>query len=142
MSPETIRSLNQLLALHSRSFPSYLRWARPYVPAGREEAMQAINDVAAGQDDIVQRVTRMLNDAEALTRSGEYPMEYTDVHDLEIGYLLRMACAYQQQDIAALEGLVEKLQLAPAARTLAEEALGMARGHLETLTEAAAAAAS
>jgi hypothetical protein len=37
--------------------------------------------------------------------------------------------------VAAIEQLVERLQTAPAAKAIAEEALGMAKGHLDTLRE-------
>jgi hypothetical protein len=42
---------------------------------------------------------------------------------------------YQEQDVATIGQLVERLQTAPAARALAEESLGMAKGHLDTLRE-------
>jgi hypothetical protein len=142
MSPDAIRSLNRLLALHSRSFPSYLQWSRPHVPSGREDAMQTLSDVAASHAAMSRRITQMLVDAEALPLPGEYPMDYTDSHDLDVDYLLRLSAAYQRQDIEAIEAIVESLRQAPAARAIAEEALGMARGHLETLTAATSAAAA
>jgi hypothetical protein len=46
-----------------------------------------------------------------------------------------MAIAYQQQDIAEIEQCVDALRLAPMAHALAEEALGMAKGQLESLRE-------
>ena len=96
--------------------------------------MQTLSDVAASHEAMARRITQMLVDADALPLPGEYPMEYTDSHDLDVDYLLRLPAAYQRQDIDAIESIVESLRLAPAARALAEEALGMARGHLETLT--------
>ena len=77
----------------------------------------------------------MLVDAEAPTRSGEFPMDYTDKHDLGIDFLINSAIEYQQQDIVSIDNLVEKLQVAPAAKALAQEALGMAKGHLDSLQE-------
>jgi hypothetical protein len=64
-------------------------------------------------------------------------MEFTDLHDLDIDYVILTAVRYQEQDVAAIEQLVERLQTAPAARALAEESLGMAKGHLDTLREQA-----
>ena len=52
---------------------------------------------------------------------------------------MQEAIDYQKQDIADLEQCVDALRLAPAAQSLAAEALGMAKGHLESLRRAGAA---
>ena len=54
-------------------------------------------------------------------------MEYTDLHDLDIDFLLRAATKYQEQDINSIAEIADKLHLVPAAQSLAEEALGMAK---------------
>ena len=77
----------------------------------------------------------MLIDIDQVPHRGDFPMSFTDKHDLSIDYLLNIACAYHQQDIAALNLLVEQLQQTPAAKALAEETLGMAKGHLDALRE-------
>ena len=77
----------------------------------------------------------MLIDAQAPPRFGEFPMEYTDLHDLDIDYLIRFAVDYQQQDIASIGEIVDQLRLAPAAQSLAEEVSGMTKGHLDSLLE-------
>ena len=127
--------LQQLLALLQRSFPQYLMYSRPYVPAGRANIMETFDSIVADQEVLAERVSRMLIDAECPPRSGEFPMEYTDLHDLDIDFLVGSAIAYQHQDIDTLQQLVEQLQQAPAAKSLAEEALGMAKGHLDSLKE-------
>ncbi|RIK87290.1 MAG: hypothetical protein DCC67_02065 [Planctomycetota bacterium] len=137
MKADAIHWLNRLLAIHCKSFPQYLQWSRPHVPAGRGEELEAIRAIAADQDALADRISRMIIDADALPRSGEFPMEFTDMHDLDIDYLIRAAVGYQQQDVKVIERLVERLETAPAARAIAEEALGMAKGHLETLRELA-----
>ena len=135
MKPESIHLLNRLLAILCRSFPQYLKWARPYVPSNRREVLDAIDGIVEGQDSITERISRMIVDADALPRTGEFPMEFTDMHDLNIDYLLGAAVEYQRQDIAAISELVDQLRTTPAAKAVAEEALGMARGHLDTLVE-------
>jgi hypothetical protein len=135
MKADTIYWLNRLLAIHCKSFPQYLRWSRPYVPAGRGEELEAILAIAQDQDVMAERISRMIIDGDALPRSGEFPMEFTDLHDLDIDYLLRLAVRYQEQDVTAIQQLVDRLQTAPAAKALAEEALGMSKGHLDTLRE-------
>jgi hypothetical protein len=136
MKPDPVHLLNQLLAIHCRSFPQYLRWSRPYVPPGREEEFEAVQAIAVDQDAMASRASRMIIDAGALPRTGEFPMEFTDLHDLHIDFLMLAGVRYQEQDVATIEQLVDRLQTAPAAKAFAEEALGMAKGHLDTLREA------
>jgi hypothetical protein len=135
MKADTIYWLNRLLAIHCKSFPQYLRWSRPHVPPGRGDELAALEAVAIDQDVMGDRISRMIVDGDALPRSGEFPMEFTDLHDLDIDYLLRLAVRYQQQDVTAIQELVERLHTAPAAKAIAEESLGMAKGHLDTLRE-------
>jgi bacterioferritin (cytochrome b1) len=136
-SPETIDVLNRVLTILWRSFPQYLRYARPYLPPGSEHVVEMFAEIAAGQDALAERVHELILQSGALPDVAPFPMEFTDTHDLDIDYLIREAIGYQKQDIANLKQCAESLQLAPAAKTLAEEALGMAKGHLESLEELA-----
>jgi hypothetical protein len=74
-------------------------------------------------------------DQKELARTGEFPMEFTDLHDLDIDFLIDRAMVYQRQDIELVGQLLHQLQLSPAAKSLAEETLGMAKGHLQSLQE-------
>jgi bacterioferritin (cytochrome b1) len=141
-SPETIDLLNRVLTNLRRSFPQYLRYARPYIPAGDERAVETFHEIADGQDTLSERVNELIVKSGALPQVAAFPMEFTDTHDLDLDYLIREAIGYQRQDIADLKACAESLQLAPAARSLVEEALGMAKGHLESLEELAGARAT
>lgn len=127
--------LDQLLGIAAKSFPQYLRYSRPYVPPGREDVMETLHAIVSDQDVLADRISQMIIDAGAPLRTGEFPMEYTDTHDLGIDYQIASAIDYQRQDIALIERLVDKLTPFPAAGSLAEESLGMAKGHLESLQE-------
>jgi hypothetical protein len=134
-SPDTIDVLNRVLVTQLRSFPQYLKFARPYVPMGREAVMETIDEIVAGQDALAARVAQQITDSGSLPDSGDFPIEFTDTHDLAIDYLVQEAIGYQKQDIAELAECVDALRLAPAAQSLAAEALGMAKGYLESLQE-------
>jgi hypothetical protein len=134
-SPDTIDVLNRGLAILRRSFPQYLKFARPYIPAGRENVMVTIDEIVAGQDALAARVAEQIFESGALPDYGKFPIEFTDTHDLDVDYLVEEAIGYQRQDIADLAQCVDELRLSPAAQTLAAEALGMAKGHLESLEE-------
>jgi hypothetical protein len=136
-SSDTIEILNRVLVLVMRSFPQYLRYAKPYIPPGREKVLETINDIVLSQDRLADRIGRYISDSGGLPDPGRFPVELTDTHDLAIDFLIREAIAYQREDIANFEQCVEALRLTPAAESLAAEALGMAKGHLESLQELA-----
>jgi bacterioferritin (cytochrome b1) len=137
MTNEAIHLLNRLLAIHERSFVQYLAYARPYVPPGREDLLEALAAMDNDQDVMAARISHMIIDGGGLPRSGEFPMEFTDMHDLSVDFLLQAAVQYQRYDVEAIGEIVDRLTTEPAARSVAEEALGMAKGHLDTLRELA-----
>jgi hypothetical protein len=135
MNVETLGLLNRLLAIHERSFVQYLAYATPFVPAGKEELLDALAVIDNDQDVIARRISSMIVDGGGLPRSSGFPMEFTDLHDLDVDFLLQAAVRYQEYDIQAIGEIVSRLQQEPAARAIAEEALGMAKGHLDALRE-------
>jgi hypothetical protein len=134
-SPDTIEILNRVLVLVTRSYAQYLRYARPYIPAGREDVLETIREIVTAQEMLAERIGRYILESGGLPDPGRFPIELTDTHDLAIDFLVREAIRYQRQDIANLQQCVDALRLAPAAQSLAAEALGMAKGHLESLQE-------
>ncbi len=132
-SPDTIDTLNRVLEILERSFPQYLRWARPYIPPGREKIMQTIGAIVAGEDALAERVSQQVFESGGLPDHGDFPIEFTDTHDLGIDFLVDEAIDCLKQDIADLQECVDTLRLAPSAQSLASEALGMTKGHLELL---------
>jgi hypothetical protein len=132
-SVDTIDTLNRVLEILERSFPQYLRWARPYIPAGRTNIMETIETIVAGQDTLAERVSQHVFESGGLPDHGDFPIEFTDTHDLDIDFLIAEAIDCLKQDIGELDGCVDTLRLSPAAQSLASEALGMTKGHLELL---------
>ncbi len=127
--------LDRLLGLLLRSFPQYLTYVRPYIPAGCGDLPLLFDDIQVDQTLLAMRVREQLDRLGALPSIGEFPMDFTDAHDLSIEYLVAQAIRYQQQDIQTLRQISQSLQLAPTAKALVDEALGMAHGHLESLEE-------
>lgn len=135
MTSETLDKLNQLLAILKNSFPQYLQYSRPYVPPGRGETLEALAAIALDQQSLADRVSRIVYEGGDLPQAGEFPIEFTDMHDLSVDFLVNATIFYQQQDVEAIARLVDQLQTAPAAKAIAEEALGLAKGHLDALRE-------
>ena len=130
---DSIAALNRVLATVLRSFPQYLRWSRPWVPPGHERVLEALERIVSEQDAMAERAFDAIDDLGGLPDTGEFPMEFTDTHDLSIDYMLREAVGYGQQDVAALGvGRGHQEHDAPG-RAARERAPQMAKRHLATL---------
>ena len=139
---QTLNLLNRLLAIHQRSFPMYLCSAPPFTGEPDEKASETLVQIVEDQTGMAKRIISLILSSGSQPESGDFPMEFTDMHDLTIDFVVRRSVGYQVQDIASIKACVEALRLAPTAHVLAEEALGMAKGHLESLEEAVVGSAS
>ena len=131
---DSIAALNCVLGVVLRSFPQYLRWSRPWVPPGHERELEALERIVTEQEAFAERVFEAIDRLGGLPDTGEFPMEFTDTHDLAIDYIMREAVGYGRQDVAALEKVAQLTNLAPQAEPLVREALQMAKRHLEALS--------
>jgi bacterioferritin (cytochrome b1) len=130
---ESIAALNRVLGVVLRSFPQYLRWSRPWVPPGHDRELEVFERIANEQDVFAERIFEAIDDLGGLPDTGEFPMEFTDTHDLSIDYMLREAVGYGKQDVAELESAAATPNLAPQAAPLVAEALNMAQRQLISL---------
>ena len=94
---------------------------------------EAIKSIAEDQDSLAERVSQQVLRSGGLLDTGEFPMEFTDTHDLGIDFLIDECVGYQQQDIATLESLAATPQLPAAAQSLVGDALTLGKRHLEAL---------
>ena len=132
-SADTIAVLNRVLGIVLRSFPQYLRWGRPHVPPNHAHALETLHNIAADEDALAERIFDAIIDLGGLPDTGEFPMEFTDTHDLDIDFLVRESIGYGRQDIAALESLAATANLSPPADSLTADAVNMAKRHLAAL---------
>ena len=135
--PDIHRSMNRLLTILYRSLPMYLTFACPWTHRGDEKAVTGLARIVDDQKKLAARVAEAILEHHGPIAMGEYPLDFPDTHDLSLDYLLTKLVQCQKNDIAALERCVSELQKDRPAAALAEEALGAARGHLETLEELA-----
>lgn len=131
----TIDTLNRLLAIHYRSLPMYLTEAVPWTHPGDEPATMAVQDIVTSHKAIVERLATEIQDRGGVVDPGDFPTEYTDLHFLSLDYLLREIAAALDLDIQAIQECVRALEGDRVAKALAEEALGHARGHRQTIGE-------
>jgi bacterioferritin (cytochrome b1) len=130
---DSITALNRVLGVVLRSFPQYLRWSRPWVPPGHERVLEALERIVTDQEAFAERIFDAVDDLGGLPDTGEFPMEFTDTHDLSIDYMIREAVGYGRQDVAELESAAAMPNVAPQAASLVTEALNAAKRHLASL---------
>lgn len=130
--------LNRLYAILHRSLPMYLTYAVPWTHRGDERATDALQHIVDDQQQLSTRIAEHILEHYGPVDGGDYPLDFPDTNDLAFDYLVGKLVACQKRDTAAIERCVSQLMGDHEARALAEEALGSARAHLETLEELAA----
>jgi len=133
----TTEVLNRLVAIHNRSLPMYLSEAPPWTQRRDAAAREALMQIVADQKTMVDRLGQMILEKDGAVDLGEYPLDFTAKHDLSLEFLLGELVAHQRRDVAAIEECVRQLEHGSMARAVAQEALGEAKGHIESLQELA-----
>jgi|CXWL01.1.fsa_nt_gi hypothetical protein len=138
----TNRLLNRLIAMHNCSLPAYLTYAAPAWHRGDDAAKETLRLMAADQRHTSEQLAAMVIAQHGVVDNGEFPIYYTGFHDLSFDFLLGEIIKEQKEDIVQIEAVVAQLSLVPLAKALAEETLGAAKGHLESLNELKQAASA
>ena len=139
---DTNQILNRLSVIHNRSLPMYLRYAVPWVRDANDDAGATLRDIAEDQQEYVDRIGELILESNGKVEMGEFPMLYTGYHDLSIDFLLPIIIREQEAAVPQIQACADALRLHPIARGIAEEALGAAKSHLDTLRELETAVAS
>lgn len=134
--------LNHVMVMHERSLPMYLAYAAPFVGHGDEAASEVLSQVVTDQRYLVDKIGDYLIDQNHAVGHGHWPMDFTSLHDVSLAFLLVEITRLQKQLVADLTHYADKLVKFPAAKALVQEALGMAKGHLESLEEVTHGAAA
>ena len=130
----TVQILNQLLALHSSSLPMYFTSAPPHRLFGDEKAWEAIEHIISDQKLMIDKIADKVETLDGTPNRGEFPMEFTAMHDLGMQYLLQRALERQQNENSTMERLAD-LTDDESAKALCQEALGAGKAHVESLEE-------
>ncbi|QDU77563.1 hypothetical protein Pan97_46340 [Bremerella volcania] len=136
LSAKQYELLNRIAALHHRSLPTYLTYARPWVRIGSEAKAGIIEDIAADHHDLVQRILRVLEADGRPVMLGDFPMDYTDLNDLSLDFILREMTLYEHRLLQTLEEIATWMDRDQSSYLLVHMAIGMAMGHLENLADA------
>ncbi len=136
-APDPIDVLGRLFRVLQRSFAQYLAGADPWTQPGEEDARRTLDHLVADQRMYAGRAAELIMAERGRVENGDFPMEFTEYNMLSLDYLVTELVRRQRGDIAQIERCVAQLSIHLPARVLAEEILGNARGHLESLEELA-----
>jgi hypothetical protein len=131
----TVALLNRLLAAHNRTLAQYLRYASPTWHRGDERAQAILAAIGSDQQSIESRLGELIVELGGTLDFGSFPMRFTGYHDLGFDFLLKKLIEDQRRLISVTEQCASKLSHHSLAKALAEEAMGAAKGHLESLLE-------
>jgi hypothetical protein len=85
------------------------------------------------QDALAERLIDAIIELGGLPDWGEFPIEFTDTHDLGIDYLIQEAIGYGRQDVSDLESIASTPNLESPADSLVADAVKLAKRQLATL---------
>lgn len=136
----TVRILNQLLGLHGSSLPMYLRSAPPHRQFGDEKAWDTLRRIMDDQQLMVDKIADHVEEADGTPNMGEFPIEFTGTHDLSVDYMVQRVLDRQRAEVESIEELSGQLESGSQAKALAQEALGAAKAHVQSLEECISAA--
>jgi len=80
-------SWNRMITWTARSLPSYLQWARPWVPGRFEDLWDAVQEIAGEHREFAARLAEHVTRRGGLSSPGNYPEVYPAWHDLALDFL-------------------------------------------------------
>jgi hypothetical protein len=126
-------ALNEILVILHRSLPVYLSFATPWVAHGNEESHRVLARIVEEKEGDVHRLTELLDSRRHTIIRGEFPMDYTSLHDVSLEFLTGQLIGEQRQEVQRIESCERRLTGDPEGRNLAAEVLETARRHLRWL---------
>jgi hypothetical protein len=131
--PDSNQVLNNVLVTLHRSLAAYLSFADPWVAYGNEEPRRILTRIVADKEQFVARLTALLDARRHTIDFGEFPMEFTSLHDVSLEYLLSQLIEHQRRDVQTIESALAQLAGDTEGRSLVEEILASSRRHLQSL---------
>ncbi len=140
MATDTVQLLNRIIALHASSLPVFAADAAPFSSTSDDHARDVLDMIAADHQLTVSKLAEVVIDRGGAVAQCGFPAGFTAYHDLSLNFLIGKMAQRQKNDVATIEKVAAKLTGDNEAHALIEEALGAAKGHLQSLEELAHAA--
>jgi hypothetical protein len=132
-SSALVSVLNRLLRTLCRSLALYAEEIKPWSLAAQEPVWTAIRRLAADSRMYGSRVAETIVACGGQPNPGPYPLEFAARNDLGLEFFLSQIIVHLKRDQVVIGQCAAELTGAAAARSLAEEAHGNLRGHIELL---------
>ena len=137
-----IELLNQLLSLHGSSLPMYLTSAPPHRQHGDEKAWEVIRHIVEDQRLMIDKIADHVVAEGGTPDMGEFSMNFTGMHDLSVNYIMQTVMKLQQRDVKLIKEISSELEASSQAKAIAQEALGAAKAHVQSLGDCMSATTS
>lgn len=131
--PESQPVLARLLHREHYSLASYLLYAPPWVPPGREHAWKEVRRIAEAQRESALRIGRLLVRRHGHAEPGLFPVDFTRHNYVSLDYLVLRLIEHQRSLIADFERALGELDRDDEARRLVHTILESERKHLDAL---------
>ncbi len=141
-SSELVKVLNRLSMIHNRSFPAFLLQSSSWVRGAADKPAEVLKRIAEANQAMVDRLGRDLYEHRAVADQGEFPMYYADWIDLSAAFTVSAAIDELRRDVDDINQCIEALEEEPMMLAVAQEALGEAKGHIDSLVELSEAPAA
>ena len=134
-SNQVIDALNCLHAIHCQSLPVYLDATSPWYGPESANAQTPVAQIIRDQKEMASRIGARILES-GITPYRGVPEDFTWLNDLSLEFLVGKLLQHQQQDVEKIDDITTEIGHHDVmAKALADEALGMAKGHLQSLTE-------
>lgn len=127
--------LNDLVVRMFRSLLQYTNECWPWGGIDEVAEQKIIADLAARQQQEVQRLVELLQDRNERVESGTYPTEFGDLHYVALEYLMHMLLNDENGIIAALEQEAATSAADHEVANLLQELIASERQNLAQLQE-------
>lgn len=131
--PDRIALLNPLFGRLCTSLPVYASQVRLWVGRGDDQAAAMLCRLAADDQRLAQRLAGAIRRAGGRPAPGTFPPEYTSLHDVSAGFVLKRAVSARQSDLAAARCLAAQMGDTAEDRPLVEEIIRTWEDHVQDL---------
>ena len=113
----------------------YLASAPPHLGENDRKLWEVVRNIIDDQRLMIDKIADHVESEGGTPNMGEFPAEFTGFHDLSLDYILQTLLDRQQQEIQVIEAISDSLEDGSTAKALAQEALGAAKAHAQSIEE-------
>ena len=113
----------------------YLVSAPPHRRFGDNQVWEVLRHIIDDQKLMIDKIAEHIESLDGTPDMGEFPMAFTGMHDLSMDYIMQQVLKRQKNEVLLIEQLSEQLEPGSQARALAQEALGAAKAHVQSIEE-------